>query len=372
MRGMTTTLLLIAVTLLVVAGGATTWWLHGRRRLAAFKAPPLARAWKKDEAAESAEPIPEAGGVQPVPSGEECLARMYAIAFEDEPEEDTRVNPADASHDKVARAAAALLSRIKPGSRYAPRRPNLLPQLLQVVNDEDSSIREIAQLITRDPALAGNLLRIANSVLYRVSPEPVEDIRRAVAMIGTEGLRQMIAVALMQPVLSGGSGAFGRLPGIVWEHTLLSAVATAEHARHVEHKDAFTAQMLGLLHGLGSIVVVQVVRDGYARYPRLAPDPEVVRGLLEQWAARTARRLSQDWALSPSIAPALDDQRRTVPLHELGPLGRSLYVGRMAGAAAMLQRQGRIDVDAVFVLMQQELGLHEDVAARIRERLSRT
>ncbi|MGH8215288.1 MAG: HDOD domain-containing protein [Rhodanobacteraceae bacterium] len=368
---MTTILLLIAVTLLAAAGGTAGWWLHGRRRLHGSGAVPMARSRKIAEPAAPGQPLRQAEQAHATSSGSEILARMYAIAFEEEPDDDAQVNPADALHEKIARAAAALLSRIKPGSSYAPRRPHLLPQLLRIVNDEDSSVREIAAIIGRDPAMAGNLLRIANSVLYRVCPEPVEDIQRAVAMIGTDGLRQMIAVALMQPVLSGGRGAFARLPTIVWEHTLLAAVATAEHARKVERKDAFTAQMLGLLHGLGSIVVVQVVRDGYSQHPGLAPDPEVVCRLLERWAARTAGRLSRDWALSTSIAPALGDQRRDVPLRELTPLGRSLRIGQVAGAAAMLHRLGRIEVEAVFVLMQQELGLHEDLAAHIWERLSR-
>lgn len=369
---MTTTLLLIAVALLGVAGGTAGWWLQGRRRARVFEAAAGGPAAGMAEPAEPAAPLPQAERAQAPSSADDIVARMYAIAFEDELHDDARVDPASPLHGKVARAAAGLLSRIKPGSSYAPRRPHLLPQLLRIVNDEDSSVREIAAIISRDPAMAGNLLRISNSVLYRVSPEPVEDIQRAVAMIGTDGLRQMIAVALMQPVLSGGSGPFARLPTIIWEHTLLAAVATAEHARHVERKDAFTAQMLGLLHGLGSIVVVQVARDAYARYPELAPDPGVVLRVLEQWAARTARRLSRDWALSASIAPALDDQRRDAPLRELTPLGRSLRIGQVAGAAAMLHRLGRIRVEAVFVLMQQRLGLHEDLAARIWERLSRT
>jgi HD-like signal output (HDOD) protein len=369
---MTTTLLLIAVSLLGVAGGTAGWWLHARRRGRAFEAAPAGRAAGIAEPAGPAASTPQAGPAQAPSSAADIVARMYALAFEDGGDDDAQVDPSSPLHGKIARAAAGLLSRIKPGSSYAPRRPHLLPQLLRIVNDEDSSVREIAAIISRDPAMAGNLLRISNSVLYRVSPEPVEDIQRAVAMIGTDGLRQMIAVALMQPVLSGGSGPFARLPAIIWEHTLLAAVATAEHARHVERKDAFTAQMLGLLHGLGSIVVVQVARDSYRQHPELAPDPAVVLRLLEQWAARTARRLSRDWALSASIAPALDDQRRDAPLRELTPLGRSLRIGQVAGAAAMLHRLGRIQVEAAFVLMQQRLGLHEDLAARIWERLSRT
>jgi hypothetical protein len=87
----------------------------------------------------------------------------------------------------------------------------LLPKLIQAVNDNQSSGRDIAALIGQDPALAGNLLRIANSPLYRLQALPVESLERAVTLVGTDGLRQMIATAMMQPVLNMG-GVYGRFP----------------------------------------------------------------------------------------------------------------------------------------------------------------
>lgn len=367
---MTTTFLWFGVPLLALAAGVATWWLYGRRaRVAGVAAVPVHRRARLAESAHLAATSSPSPAATP---GNEILARMYATAFEERSVGDLRVDPHAAVHGRVAKAAIAVLSRIQPGSHYAPRRPQLLPQLLNVVNDEDSSRREIAAIISRDPALAGNLLRIANSALYRVRPEPIDNIDLAVALIGTDGLRHLIAVALMQPVLSERGGAFGRLPSIVWEHTLLSAVAAADYARYVERTDPFSAQMLGLLHGLGSIVVVQVVRDSYEQHAEVAPDPLKVRQLLEQWSAPTAQRLQQGWDLPAGITPALEDQRRDVPLQDLAPLGRSLRVGRIVGAAAMLHRLHRFEVDAVVALMQQGLRMREEVASRIWERLSRT
>jgi HD-like signal output (HDOD) protein len=369
---MTTTFLFFGAPLLALAGGVATWRLYGRRGrdggVAAVSRETRAPiASPAEPAATPEEPEP----VRPGMTGTEILARMYATAFDRPSAGGHRAEPARI-HGQVVRSAIAVLSRIHPGSHYAPRRPQLLPQLLNVVNDEDSSGREIASIISRDPALAGNLLRIANSALYRVRPEPIESIERAVALIGTDGLRHLIAVALMQPVLSDRGGALGRLPAIVWEHTLLSAVAAAEHARHVERIDPFSAQMLGLLHGLGSIVVVQVARDSYERYAGVAPDADRVRQLLERWSAPTALRLQQGWNLPVRIAPALEDQRCNVPLDELTPLGRSLRIGRIVGAAAMLHRLHQIDADTVSALMQQELRLRTELAERVWERLSRT
>ena len=66
-------------------------------------------------------------------------------------------------------AAAAVHQR-----EYFPRRPMLLPKLVQALNDDESTRRELVRLILEDPALAGSALQRANSAAYRYSPEPVD------------------------------------------------------------------------------------------------------------------------------------------------------------------------------------------------------
>jgi len=52
----------------------------------------------------------------------------------------------------------------------------MLPQLLGALNDPDASGRDIAGIIARDPALAANLLKLANSTFYRSHAVPVESL----------------------------------------------------------------------------------------------------------------------------------------------------------------------------------------------------
>lgn len=205
-------------------------------------------------------------GVVAAPEPREILQRLYAVAFDGAPVDDSSV-AARSGHVEVVAATMAVLDRIETQPRYARRRPQLLPQLMGAVNDPDASLRRIATIIAQDPALAGNLLRITNSAMYRVQSRPVESIERAVTVVGTEGIRLMIAAVLVQPVMNVGGSVFGRFPTVVWEHTLLAATAAADRAKLLEGEDAFAAQLLGLLHGLGSIIVVQVLRDEYARRP---------------------------------------------------------------------------------------------------------
>src|SRR5262245_14738626 len=197
---------------------------------------------------------------------DEALRRFVAYALDDAPREALSLPP-DPDHAPVFQAVAKILERIEARPEYIPRRPSLLPKLLATVNDPQAAMVEISRIIAQDPALTGNLLRIANSPIYRVSSLPVESIDRAVTLVGVQGIRSIIATALLQPVMSGGSGAFSRFPELVWEHTLYSASAAEQHAVQIERSEPFVSQLVGLLYGLSAIVVFRIVRDQFAAHP---------------------------------------------------------------------------------------------------------
>src|SRR5271163_4294048 len=103
-------------------------------------------------------------------------------------------------HDRIVATALTAISDAATQRKYAPRRPNLLPQLMRAVADEDVTRRELVAIIARDPALVGSLFKMANSAYYRVTASPIESIERAVVMLGSDGLRSLIATALVQPI----------------------------------------------------------------------------------------------------------------------------------------------------------------------------
>ena len=210
------------------------------------------------------------------------------------------------AHADAIAAAARSLERFASEPRRLPRRPQLLPQLLGALNDDASSAAQLAALVSRDPVLAANLLKLANSALYRVYPAPVDSLERAVTLIGMQGMRQLVALALMQPVMHADGGVFGRLPDLVWEHTQYATLAVREHAQGVD-VDAFAAQLLVLLQGLGAIVVVQALRDEHARRGLAALPLPAILGLLQLWAPRIGRLVAQNWDLPARTWKSLED-----------------------------------------------------------------
>ena len=249
-----------------------------------------------------------------------------------------------AEHDAVSAAAIAATEDAATLGQLAPRRPSLLPQLIRTANDDAAPRRELAAIIRRDPSLVGNLLEMANSSFYRVTERPVESIDRAVALLGSEGIRSLIAAAALQPIFRVAAGPFPRFAQTVWEHAWRSANAAVVHAAMVERTDPFAAELLSLVWGLADVVLFQAVLQQYAAARKgkpLRPDPGVIATLLDSRSARVARRIGAGWELSAGSLAALEQQAGEA--EPAAPLGRSLRFGRTVGALAVLRINGVID-----------------------------
>jgi HD-like signal output (HDOD) protein len=245
-------------------------------------------------------------------------------------------------HAGIIAAVTDSLEEAVNNPKYAPRRPMLLPQIVKAVSDTDTSRRELSQMISRDPSLVGGLLKLANSPYYRMSAQPVESVDRAVAVIGTEGIRSLIAAALVQPVFRVSGGEFEQFPEVIWDHTFLAANAAEIYAAVVVNSDPFAAQLLALVNGLGAIMVFRIALDQYAMDDTLRPDAATIVTLLDQHTSRVARVIAGSWDLSERILAALDDQVPGVG-REPTPLGRALKFGRFIAALAVLRSRGMID-----------------------------
>jgi HD-like signal output (HDOD) protein len=238
---------------------------------------------------------------------------------------------------------AAVLDRVSESAEqsvhqreYFPRRPMLLPKLLQALNDTETSRRTLVNLIVSDPALAGSVLQRANNAFYRTSREPVDSLDRAIQTLGTDGLRGLIAVAILQPIFRLPRGSFEHFAEVTWEQAQRSATAAETHASATRTADPFIAQLLGLLGSLARIVLFRLTLDMYREYPNVLPRAEVFIRSMQVHAPNVACLLAQSWELSDLAVNALREQVDRVPPGQMGPLGRATYFGELAGMVTLL------------------------------------
>lgn len=230
--------------------------------------------------------------------------------------------------------AARMLGDLELQAKYLPRRPSLLPRLMTAINSDTNSMREMAKIIGEDGTLLGGLLKLSNSAFYGVRRhKPIESLEKAVALVGMDGLRSLVATALLHPVMTGTRGPFSSFAEATWEHSQYSAACAELHAARIEQADAFSARLLVLLLGLASNAVFRIAREHCLAEKDIPP--AAMAQLLEDWVPTMALRIAENWQLPKNLCAVLSTP-------EEPGLARSLHFGRLAGALLILVNRGHL------------------------------
>ncbi|WP_369138525.1 HDOD domain-containing protein [Modestobacter versicolor] len=137
----------------------------------------------------------------------------------------------------------------------AAQRP-VAAQIVSVANTDEASAKELARLLASDVALAGRVMKLANSAFYGMRGR-VTSLQFAVTVVGFATVRTMATVALTD------LDDEARLPVDFWEvSTSLALAASTLAPRFAERPQ--DALCLGLLAQLGAALLLQHDRDGYA------------------------------------------------------------------------------------------------------------
>jgi HD-like signal output (HDOD) protein len=152
-----------------------------------------------------------------------------------------------------------------------PVMPAAVRRLMDALADPHSTMRDVAAIVERDPALAAKVLQLVNSAFFGLARR-VTAIDTAVSYLGTDILQGLAVMAeVFQDAEHGGIA--GLDVEAEAEHALLTGrIASDIGADTPAGQDAFVA---GMLHDVGLIVLA-------------ARSPEWLSGVLDE-AQRTSR-----------------------------------------------------------------------------------
>jgi putative nucleotidyltransferase with HDIG domain len=196
---------------------------------------------------------------------------------------------------------AALRERLAEGKLDLPILPEVAMQVVRLTTAGDCGARELAELIRRDQAIAGHLLRIANSALYSRGVS-ITSLQMALSRLGMARIREMtLAISCQSRVFSarGREGDVRR----VFRHSLAAAMFASEIAR-TQRRNVDEAFLLGLLHDVGRPVVMQALADLTAERTCALTEVEYWSAVDEAHAEVGADILAK-WGLSEKLVEAV-------------------------------------------------------------------
>jgi len=167
--------------------------------------------------------------------------------------------------------------RLKKIQLFIQRMPSLsttVTKVLEVCNSPAPSPQDLNRVISLDPVLTGQMLRLINSAYYGLAHR-ITTLTRAIIMLGINTVKNMV---LATSVLGCFKGAFRRLPvDEFWAHSLCVAVTAKalgemQRVSPAELEEFFVA---GLMHDLGKLPIMALFPEIYRQINTCSIDEEI-------------------------------------------------------------------------------------------------
>lgn len=159
--------------------------------------------------------------------------------------------------------AAVLLKKLESG--YAlPSLSAIAVKLIELASDDACSVKELAELIEKDPSLTVRVLKLANSAAFR-SRFPATTLHHAITRIGFHQLRILaLSLSLRDTFPMGKSGRFNYEQ--FWRISLYQGLLARSLSRELKGCDPDEAFVAGLTLEIGLLVFydlfVKKVQEG--------------------------------------------------------------------------------------------------------------
>ena len=141
-----------------------------------------------------------------------------------------------------------------------PPMPLVARRALETIRDPDTNMRELANILAMDQALAALVLRWANSAYYGIK-FPASTVQQAVTYLGMRTLHSLVLAASVAAVLERPMPGYGLERGDLWQHSMGVAAGARLIAARFGNQVAEEAYHAGLLCDVGKLAFEMVLRN---------------------------------------------------------------------------------------------------------------
>ena len=150
-----------------------------------------------------------------------------------------------------------------------PSMPATGAKMLRMLQNPETTVDEIEDVLRRDPGLTGNVLKLANSAYFGI-PSRVASTRQAVLLLGLKKLIQLVIASCVNGAMDKPVPGYNMAPGNLWRHSIAVSIASealVKGKKNIEVEDIFTP---ALLHDIGKLILGHFVKEDQAAIEKIA------------------------------------------------------------------------------------------------------
>ena len=186
--------------------------------------------------------------------------------------------------------------KITTGQIILPSMPNSIMQMRQVLDDPDASVPKITSVLATDPALAGRILKVANSALHRGNQE-IENLHQAVNRLGCNLIKTLVTSHFLMLTFSQTSRKLSKSFKQLHQRSLEVAIYSYALARRCSKLNPEDALLAGLVHEVGYMPIIeQLESESECDYDLNQADEQTI-----QLKIQLGKKILQNWHFPESL-----------------------------------------------------------------------
>ena len=189
----------------------------------------------------------------------------------------------------------------KSNSVTLPSLPEIALYINSSLDNENLSIKKLAQIIQMDPIIAARIVQVANSALYMSSGQNKSDtcdsIQSAITRIGLENIRNIVMGVVLRDLFMPDTEIVVYKMTQFYEHSIRIAVICYELAKKIPGFQPDRAFLFGLLHDIG-VIPILVVADTHTQ---LAHKESNIDAVLSQLKSHIGGMILKQWKFDQEL-----------------------------------------------------------------------
>ncbi|MDY0292277.1 MAG: HDOD domain-containing protein [Desulfuromonadaceae bacterium] len=151
-------------------------------------------------------------------------------------------------------------------SSELPTLSNVASRLITITSQEETTINDIASLISKDISLSTKLLRVVNSAFYSF-PQQIGTIHQAASILGTNAVRSLVlSFSFLKPEqMKAKNFDYATF----WENSLFEAVTARMLITAMGAEDSEEGFVASLLQNLGVLILSRAYPAEYAEVDKI-------------------------------------------------------------------------------------------------------
>jgi len=173
--------------------------------------------------------------------------------------------------EEVLPIGEALKKKILMRVEDLPPMPQVAQKARKVTADENSSFKDLADVIETDQAIATRVLKLANSSYYGLAGK-VTSLQQASVVLGMRTLNEILMVACAGSMVGSELEGYRLQSGDLWLHSLATAGCArmiAEEKNPALADDAFSA---ALIHDCGKLILNEYIAERHEQLDEILKD----------------------------------------------------------------------------------------------------